>query len=58
MTSQMQTPTTSGYPSESPVGMNDEEEIRRIGLAMNESQGIGEVLYDETDLVELGFRPE
>lgn len=37
-------------------GMSDEEELRRIGQAMVEAQGLGEVLVDYSDeLVDLGL---
>lgn len=36
-----------------PVGMNDEEEMRRIGLALAGATGIGEVLVDYDDLRDL-----
>lgn len=42
-----------------PVGLSDEEELRRMGLSMANSQGVGEVLIDyDGDIADLGLRSE
>lgn len=42
-----------------PVGLNDAEELRRLGLEISGSMGVGEVLVDyDEDLAELGFRAD
>ncbi len=44
--------------SEPPVGLSDEEELRRIGRAYSEA-GLGDVLVElDADLAELGIRPD
>lgn len=56
MTSQMQ---VSNFPSDSSVGMSDEEELRRYGKAVDDATGIGDVIFDEHDeFRELGLTAE
>lgn len=56
----MQSPFFSTSPEDpSPVGMSDEEELRRMGMDIANAQGVGEVLVDyEDELTDLGIRPE
>lgn len=43
----------------SPVGLSDEEELRRAGVYATDGMGIGEVLVElDADLAELGIRPD
>lgn len=42
-----------------PVGMSDEEELRRVGEMYANGVGIGDTLVElDADLTELGLRPE
>lgn len=60
MQTQMGQMATSPSSSDDPTrGMSDEEELRRIGQAMMDAQGLGEVLLDYGDeLEDLGLRSE
>lgn len=53
----MQNPTPSPFSfSEEPVGLSDEEELRRIGQFHGDGQGLGEVIVDYgDDFRELGI---
>lgn len=47
------------YDDVAPVGMSDEEELRRMGFAAAHSEGIGEVIVDYADdIADLGLRSE
>lgn len=49
--------SNSAFESGPPVGMSDEEELRRYGQQVVDAGGFGDVLF-EMDASELGLAPE
>lgn len=57
----MQVPTQASFLSASDEyipGMNDAEELKRMGRSMADTDGLGEVLVELDDFAELGLRDE